>query len=248
MMRLAPVLTGKSIIRKETFMRRLLFCVVAFLFLSSVISLSQQTEIPQFSIISGYSYLGTPSINLAQRGYNFDFAQNVRPWLSIGFDFSGFTGYSTLLPSYLNSATQVKLAQILPPGIPPSAVTVPYTSSTFTYQVGPQLNYRRFKHVTLFVRPALGLLHAKIQTHPNPVAAPIVGALLKGKLSSADNAIFYGFGGGATWEIHPNFGLRVTVDTARFNFFPEVLNGSRGTVRLTVATKFSFGKNIRVGY
>ncbi len=229
-------------------MRRLLFCAFVFLLLSTVISFSQQNEISQFSLISGYSYLHTPSLNLAQRGYNFDIAQNVRPWLSIGFDFSGFTGGSTLLPSYLNSETQLKLAQMLPPGIPASAVSVPYTSSTYTFQVGPQLNYRRFKHVTLFVRPALGLLHAKIQAHPNPAATPIVGALLGGRLSSSDNTVFYGFGGGATWEITPHFGLRVTADTARFNFFSNVLNGSRGTVRLTVATKFSFGKNIRVGY
>ena len=244
----APALTGKSILRKETYMRRLWFCVPALLLLSTMVCFSQQNEILQYTVISGYSYLGTPSLNLAQRGYNFDFAQNVRPWMSIGFDFSGFSGGSTLLPSYLNTATQTKLGQMLPPGFPVSAVTVPYTSSTYTYQVGPQLNYRRFKHLTLFVRPALGLLHAKIQTHPSPAATPIVSALLKGKLSSADNALFYGFGGGATWEIHPNFGLRISADTARFNFFSDVLNGSRGTVRLTIATKFSFGKNIKVSY
>ena len=225
-------------------MRRLFFCVLAFLLLPTQISFSQQSDIPQFSVVGGYSYLHTPSLNLAQRGFNGDLAQNVRPWLSIGFDFSSFTGGSTLLPQYLNTATLTKLGQLLPPGIPPSAVMVPYTSSTFTYQFGPQLNYRGFKHVTLFVRPALGLLHAKIQTNPNPIAAPIVGSLLGGKLSSADNSIFYGFGGGATWEVTPHFGLRVSADMARFNFFPEVLNGSRNTVRLTIATKFSFGKNI----
>jgi hypothetical protein len=234
----------KAVIRKETYMRRLLFGVLTFLLLSTLISFSQQTEITQFSVISGYSYLATPSLNLAQRGFNGDIAQNVRPWLSVGFDFSSFTGSSTLLPSYLNSATQTKLAHILPPGFPPSAVAVPYMSSTFTYQIGPQFNYRRLRQVTFFVRPALGLLHAKIQTALSPAAAPIVGALLDGKLSSADNAVFYGFGGGATWEIDPHFGLRVSADMARFNFFPDVLNGSRNTVRLTVAAKFGFGRNI----
>ena len=228
-------------------MQRLFFCVLAFLLLSTLIAFSQQTEIPQFSIVAGYSYLHTPSINLAQRGFNGDLAHNVRPWLSLGFDYSYFNGGSTLLPSYLNAATQAKLAQLLPPGVPPSAVAVPYTSSTFTYQFGPQLNYRGFKHVTLFVRPALGLLHAKIQTNPNPIAAPLVGALLGGKLSASDNAIFYGFGGGATWEITPHFGLRASADMARFNFFPDTLSGSRNTVRLTIATKFSFGKNIVSG-
>lgn len=229
-------------------MRRLCFFVVAFLLLSALMSFAQQTEIPQFTVIGGYSYLHTPSLNLAQRGFNGDFAQNVRPWLSLGFDFSCFTGFSTLLPNYLNTATQTKLAQLLPPGIPPSLVSVPYTSSTFTYQVGPQLNYRRFKHATLFVRPALGLLHAKIQTNPSPFAAPIVGSLLGGKLSTADNSVFYGFGGGVTWEVTPHFGLRASADMARFNFFPNMLNGSRNTVRLTIATKFSFGKNIVGGY
>jgi hypothetical protein len=229
-------------------MRRFLFCgLTLFLFITPT-CFSQQSEITQFSVITGYSYLATPSLNLTQRGFNGDFAQNVRPWLSPGFDFSTFGGGSTLLPTYLNSATQMKLGQMLPPGFPASAVAVPYTSSTYTYQAGPQFNYPRLRKVTLFVRPALGLLHAKIQANPSPMAAPLVSALMKGKLSSADNAIFFGFGGGATWEIHPNFGLRVSADLARFNFFPDMLNGSRNTVRLTVATKIGFGKNIMRTY
>lgn len=227
-------------------MRRFLFfCGLSFFLLSALTCFSQQTEITQFTVVSGYSYLTTPSLNLAQRGYNGDFAVNARPWLSLGFDFSTFTGGSTLLPSYLNSATQLKLGQALAAyRIPMSAAAVPFSASTYTYQAGPQFNYRGLKKVTLFVRPALGLLHAKIQTNPNPMVASLVGNLLKGKLSSADNTVFYGFGGGASWEIHPNFGLRVSADYARFNFFPDVLNGSRNGVRLTVATKFGFGKNI----
>lgn len=222
-------------------MRRLLFCVLCLFLLSATLTcLAQQKEILQYSVIAGYSYLDTPSLNLSQRGLNTDVAQNVRPWLSLGFDFSWFSGYSTLLGSYLNSATQAKLGQM---GIPASLVAVPYTSSTYTYQVGPQFNYRRLKHVTLFARPALGLLHAKIQTNPGPYA-PIVSSLLGGKLSSADNTVFYGFGGGATWEITPHFGLRGTADFARFNFFPNTLNGSRNGVRLSVMPKFGFGKNI----
>lgn len=230
-------------------MRRPLFCVFAFLLLSTLTSFSQQTEISQFSVISGYSYLATPSMNLAQRGFNGDIAQNVRPWLSIGFDFSVFSGYSTLVPSYLNASTQTRLASLLPPGFPLSAVAVPFNSSTSTYQLGPQFNYRRLKHVTFFVRPALGLLHAKADTTPNASIAPLVGALLGGgKLSATDHTVFYGFGGGATWEINPHFGLRLTADLARFNYFSDLLNGSRNAVRLTLAPKFSFGRNIASGY
>jgi len=230
-------------------MRRLIFCVLTFLLLSTLNCFSQQTEITQFSVISGYSYLATPSLNLDQRGYNGDIAQNVRPWLSLGFDYSVFTGNSTLLPSYLNASTQVKLAHLLPPGVPPSVVAIPYSSSTSTYQVGPQFNYRRLKHVTFFVRPALGLLHAKADTTPNPFVAPLVGALLGGgKRSTTDNTVFYGFGGGATWEITPHFGLRASADMARFNYFSNLLNGSRNAARFTVAAKFGFGKNILLGY
>jgi len=235
-------------------MRRLLFCAFFLFLLSTPLNcFGQQTDIARYSVIGGYSYLSTPSLNLAQRGFNGDFAQNVRPWLSLGMDFSVFTGSSSILPSYLNSATQAKLGQGLASmGLPPSVIpnivaglAVPVSTSTFTYQAGPQINYRHFKHVTLFVRPALGLLHAKIQTNPNGlVATRLVGGLLGGKLSSADNALFYGFGGGVTWEISRTFGLRATADLARFDFFPDILNGTRSGIRLSVMPKFGFGKNI----
>jgi hypothetical protein len=225
-------------------MRRFLSFLLPFLLLATFTCFSQQTDITQFSVIGGYSYLATPSLNLAQRGFNGDIAANVRPWLSVGFDFSRFTGFSSLLPSYLNAGTEVKLIHLLPPGVPPSVVAVPYNSSTDTYQVGPQFNYRRLKHATFFVRPALGLLHAKVDTTPNPVFSPLVGALLGGKLSTTDNTVFYGFGGGTTWEINPHFGLRVAADMARFNYFPNLLNGSRNAVRLTLSPKFGLGKNI----
>lgn len=229
-------------------MRRFLFCLLPFLLIATFNSFAQQTDITQFSVIGGYSYLATPSLNLAQRGFNGDFAQNVFPWMSVGFDFSVFTGNSSIIPSYLNAKTQGKLLHLLPTGFPVSAVSIPYNSSTYTYQLGPQFNYRRFKHGTFFVRPALGLLHANADTTPNALVAPLVGALLKGKLSDSDNTVFYGFGGGATWEITPHFGLRVTADLARFNYFSNLLNGSRNGVRLTVSPKFGFGKNILRGY
>jgi len=230
-------------------MRRFLSCLLLFLLFGTFTCFSQQTDITQFSVIGGYSYLATPSLNLAQRGFNGDFAQNVRPWLSVGFDFSVFTGSSSILPNYLNAKTQGKLIHLLPPGFPVSAVAIPYNGSTYTYQLGPQFNYRRFKHGTFFVRPALGLLHANADTTPNPEVVPLVGALLGGKkLSTSDNTVFYGFGGGATWEITPHFGLRVAADMARFNYFSNLLNGNRTAVRLTVSPKFGFGKNILAGH
>ena len=225
-------------------MRRVFICTLAILLLTTITAFSQQRDIPQYSVIGGYSYLAAPSLNLAFRGFNGDVARNVRPWLSIGFDFSTFSGHNTIVSSYLNSDTQTKLKTLLPRGVPLSVVTVPADMSLMTYQFGPQLNYRRMRKFTLFMRPALGLLHAKAQTNPAPATTKLVGSLLGGKLSSADNAVFYGVGGGATWEMHRNFGLRFSIDLARFDMFPDLLNGSRNAVRFSITTKYGFGKNI----
>jgi hypothetical protein len=122
---------------------------------------------------------------------------------------------------------------------------VPYNSSTQTYEGGPQFNYRHFQHVTLFARPALGALHANFSsTSNNPLLQQVVKSLLNGSLSKSDTTVFYGFGGGITWEINPHFGLRVATDFVRYNFFSNVLDGPRNSVRVSVGTKIGFGKNI----
>jgi hypothetical protein len=211
---------------------------------------SQQNYVAKYSAYSAYSYFSTPSLNLASRGLDIDFGLNMRSWLTMGGDFSYGNGSTTLLPNQLNSATQAKLAPYVPllvgHGIP---VAVPYNATMYTYEAGPQFNYRHFKKVTLFARPALGALHAKIQATPsNPLLGQIVGGMLGNKsLSSSDTVVFYGFGGGMTWEITKNFGIRGTVDFVHYDMFSDILNGGRNTVRATVGTKFSWGRNILSG-
>ena len=224
-------------------MRRLLLCVLTVCLLATALPcFSQQTDIRQFAVFGAYTYLATRSLNLTQRGFEGDLGYNVRPWLTFGFDFGYYNGHNSILPSYLNAATQAKIP---PPVLPFVQNGIPFNISTFTYEAGPQLNYRRLKHVTFFVRPALGALHAKAQSVPsNPVQAVVVAALLGGKGSSSDTVPFYGFGGGITWEITPYFGLRATGDFAHYDFFSSVLNGGRNSVRFSVGTKFGFGKNI----
>jgi opacity protein-like surface antigen len=227
-------------------MRRSFFCVLALLpLLTAITCSSQQTDIRQFSTFGAFSYLSTPSLNLTQRGFDGDFGYNYKSWLTLGFDFSYNGGHSSLLPSYLNSATQAKLAPFLPLLPPGYVLAVPYNSSTYTYEAGPQFNYRRMKHVTLFARPALGALHGTFTAKPtDPITSAIVSGLLNGKTSASDTVVFYGFGGGVTWEITPNFGLRVASDFVHFNYFSNILDGGRNSVRVVVGTKFSFGRNI----
>ena len=222
--------------------------ILLLLFLSLCVGtcFSQQTTILKYTVYTAFSYLTTPSLNLVQRGFDGDFGMNIRSWLTLGGDFSYNNGASTLLPSSLNTATQAKLAPYVPVfqqlGIP---IAVPYHSSTYTYEAGPQFNYRHLKKVTLFARPALGALHGVFTAKPdNPYIAQIVSGLLNGKTSSSDTVVFYGFGGGITWEATPHFGIRVASDFVHFNYFSNILDGGRNSVRVTIGTKFNFGKNI----
>ncbi len=226
-------------------MRRSFVCVLAFFLLTALNGFAQQDFVRQFSAFGAFSYLTTPSLNLTQRGMDADFGVNVRSWLTLGGDFSYAGGNSSLLPNDLNAATQAKLAPFLPLLPPGYVLAVPYKSSTYTYEAGPQFNYRGFKKVTFFARPALGLLHANFTAQPtDPIGKAIVSGLLNGRASKSDNVLFYGFGGGITWEINPTFGLRVAADMVHYNFFSNLLDGGRNSVRLTIGTKYSFGKNI----
>jgi hypothetical protein len=224
-------------------MRRHFFCALALFLVSTALpSFSQQTDVRQFVVFGSDTYLATPSLNLAQRGFDGELGYNYRSWLSFGFDFGYYTGHSSLLPSQLNPGFLATIPPALQPGL---AAGVPYNISTQTYEAGPQLNYRRLKKVTFFVRPALGALHANAKVKSTFLAVAPAGfcELLNG-CSKNDLVPFYGFGGGMSWEITPHFGLRVTTDVAHYDFFSSLLNGGRNSVRVSIGPKFSFGKNI----
>jgi hypothetical protein len=219
--------------------------VLLFVLLTAVSCFSQQTDVTQFAAFGAYSYLSTPSLNLTQRGFDGDFGYNYRSWLTLGFDFSTFEGHTSLFPSDLSQSTQAKLIPFLPLLPPGYILAVPYNTSTQTYEGGPQFNYRHFKHLTLFARPALGALHSNFSAKPkDPIQTGIVTALIGPSLAKSDTVVFYGFGGGGTWEITPHYGIRVAADYARYNFFSNLLNGPRNSVRLSVGLKIGFGKNI----
>jgi hypothetical protein len=236
-------------------MRRSFVCgLVFFVLLTTLTCFSQQDYIARYSTFTAFSYFATPSLNLVQRGFDADFGVNLRSWLTLGGDFSYGNGSSSVLPKYLNSTTQAKLAPILPLLPPGFVIAIPTNISTYTYEAGPQFNYRHLKKFTLFARPALGALHANATPKPDKCQQPelhcgailtqISNNLLGGKTSSSDTVVFYGFGGGITWEATHYFGIRVATDFVHYDFFSNLLNGGRNSFRVTVGTKFSFGKNI----
>ena len=234
--------------------RKTFFIAILFILFASLTCFPQQRNIPQFSGFTAYSYFSTPSLNLAQRGFDGDFGVNVRPWLTLGFDFSYGNGSSNILPKNLAAPVQAQLAQIIPSLPPGFVVAVPFNAKDYTYEAGPQFNYRHFRKFTLFARPALGSLHSTFKARPQDCTQPqlhceqiltqIVSNLIGPSMSKSDTALFYGVGGGVTWEATPNLGLRFATDYVRYNFFSNLLNGPRNSVRFSVGTKFSFGKNI----
>jgi len=233
--------------RLKTFSALMLFLVFA-----SLTCFAQQTDIPRFSTFEAFSYYATPSLNLVQRGIDADFGVNVRPWLTLGFDFSYGDGGSTLFANNLSAGVKARLAQLpLPPGF---IVAVPFSAQDYTYEAGPQFNYRHFKKFTLFARPALGAIHVAFKGEPQACGQPQLGcqiiltqiltSLVGPNLSKSDTVVFYGFGGGVTWEATRYFGIRAATDFVHENFFSNLLDGGRNSFRVTVGTKFSFGKNI----
>jgi hypothetical protein len=235
-------------------MRRSLIFLTAFVVFSTLSCFSQQDYIARYSVFTAFSYLSTPSLNLTQRGFDGDFGVNLRPWLTLGGDFSYNQGSSSILPGYLSSSAQAKLAPIIPLLPKGFALAVPYSTTTYTYEAGPQFNYRKSTKFTYFARPALGALHSTFNGQPGACQQPqlqcqailtkILTGLVGPSMSKSDTVVFWGFGGGMTWEATHNFGLRIAADYVRYNFFSDLLNGNRGSVRVTVGTKFNFGKNI----
>jgi hypothetical protein len=130
----------------------------------------------------------------------------------------------------------------LPPG---TVVAVPFDATTYTYSAGPQINFRHWKPVTLFVRPALGALHERVTARPNsPLTTGLVNTLIGPSGEVSDTVVFYGFGGGLDLNVSKHFAIRTAADFVHFNVFDSLLNGGRNSVRVSIGPAFRFGGNV----
>jgi hypothetical protein len=210
------------------------------LFVASL-AFAQQEYVSRYDAFTGFSYLNAPTINLAERGFNAEFGMNVRRWLALGGDFSIFTGHSTLFPQDLTTALQMQLATLVPPGVP---ISVPFDSTTYTFTAGPQFNYRGFKWVTLFARPAIGGMHETATLKPNtPLTTLLVAHIVPGGKKS-DLEPFFGVGGGFDLNTSKHVGVRVAFDYVHVNLFDGFLKESRNSLRISVGPTFRFGRNV----
>jgi hypothetical protein len=213
--------------------------------LTSSLSIAQKAYVGRFDTFGGYSYFSSPKLNLVERGFNGEAGVNVTRWLALGFDFSVFKGHASLTPAELNPAIQAQLAPLLATLPPGTVVAVPYDSTTYTYSAGPQINFRHWKPVTFFVRPALGALHADVTAKPNAPLGTILVSRLIPRGKDSDTVVFYGFGGGVDLNFSNHFALRMAADFVHTTLFKSLLNGGRNSVRVSVGPAFRFGGNVK---
>lgn len=211
---------------------------------------AQQTYVSRYDAYVGYAYFDSPKIGLAENGFHIQVGMNPRTWMSLGFDYSRATGDLTLTPGMLvdslRTALAAQLAALAAAGRLPAGYTlaVPTGSVTQTFAAGPQPAIRRWKAVTIFVRPSLGVILEQATPHPvDPIATGIVAQLApSGKKD--DWVPFYGVGGGVDLNIGPHFSVRVQADYVRDHLFSDLLKEARNTVRFSIGPAFHFGKNI----
>lgn len=221
------------------------------LLLTSAPVLAQQKYVSRYDLFVGYTFLDSPHVNLFENGLHFQVGVRPKPWYSLGFDYSVTGGSMTLTPSLLTPAWQqtltTDLMQLAQAGQLPAGyvLIVPSNSRTQTFAGGPQLAYRHFSKVTLFVRPSIGAIYE--EGTPQPVDAiqkAVVAAVAPGG-KKTDWTVFYGFGGGADFLFSKHVGLRVQSDLVYDHLFSDLLQDGRFTVRFSVGPCFNFGKNIK---
>lgn len=225
--------------------------LVAFSLLICSQAFGQQSYIGRYDVYAGYMYLNSPHISLGEPGFHMQIGVRPSTWYSLGFDYSIGTGDTSLTPNLLTTALQAKLAAQLGPLyaagiIPPTyKLVVPISSQTQTFSAGPQLSYRHFKAVTLFVRPDLGAMREVATPHPTDAISKMVVTELAPTGKKLDWVAFYGFGGGVDINIGKHYSIRIQADLVRDHLFNDLLKDSRNTVRFAIGPGVQWGKNVR---
>jgi opacity protein-like surface antigen len=227
--------------------------LVLTLILAATQAFGQQSYVGRFDAYAGFAYLNSPHIKLAETGFHLQGGVRVTSWLSLGVDFSRAQGDLTIVPSELLTSLQQSLgatlqqyaaAGRLPAGY---SLSVPASSTTETFAGGPQVAYRHFSAVTLFIRPSCGAIHEVAVPHvpSTDLIAQGIVALLAPSGKKTDWTKFYGFGGGVDFNLTKHFALRVQADFVHDHLFNDLLKDSRNTVRFSIGPGVQFGGNVK---
>lgn len=224
-----------------------------FLLSAAASAQGEQNYVSRYDLFAGYTFLDSPHVGLFENGFHFQVGVRPKTWYSLGFDYSVSSGSLTLTPNLLTTSLQqtlgAQLAGLVEQGVIPPTYTLVVPSDSFTQTVtgGPQLAYRHFSKITLFVRPSIGAIHETATPKAaanDPVAQGIVAELAPtGK--KTDWTVFYGFGGGVDFLFSKHLALRVQADLVYDHLFSDLLQDGRFTTRFSIGPCFNFGKNIR---
>jgi hypothetical protein len=213
-------------------------------------AMGQQTYVTRYDVFVGAAYLNSPAISLPEHGVQFQIGFRPKTWYSVGFDYSNVKGDLTLTPDLLPDALQqrlgAQLAQLAAAGQLPAGyhLVVPANSSTQSFSFGPQLAFRHFKSVTLFVRPSMGAIREVAVPQPGDAIAKAIATQLVPSGRKRDWTGFYGAGGGFDINFSKHFAFRVQGDLVWDHLFNDVLKNGRKTFRLGIGPCFNFGRNI----
>jgi hypothetical protein len=221
--------------------------------LASAIGLHQaraQQTIRRYDAYVGFADLNAPDLGLNQPGFHAQAGINMRRWLSVGGDYTVASGGEILTTSLLPAALQAQVngaqQQFTFLGLLPAnyRLAVPTDAATQTFAFGPQLAYRHFSKVTLFLRPSLGALRERAVPHARDAFQQVVVAQLAPAGFKRDWTGFYGAGGGAELALTQRLGLRAQMDAVYNHPFNDILANGRWTYRSSIGLAVHFGHEI----
>jgi len=242
--------TSSSLV-SGAFARSTRLLLIACVALICTQAFAQQSYVGRYDVYAGFMYLNSPHISLGEPGFHLQVGVRPTTWYSMGFDYSIGTGDTALTPNLLTTALQTKLGAelgglVAAGKIPPTyALKVPIASQTQTFSAGPQLAYRHFKAVTLFVRPDLGAMREVATPHPTDAISTLVVTQLAPSGRKLDWVAFYGFGGGVDINLGKHYSVRIQADLVHDHLFDDLLKDSRNTVRFAIGPGVQWGKNAR---
>jgi hypothetical protein len=211
---------------------------------------AQQSFVSRYDVYTGFADLYSPELGLNQPGFHTQAGLNMRPWYSMGFDYSVASGSEVLRPDLLPTALQqeisVAIQEYEAAGILPSGyqLAIPADAFTQTFAAGPQLMYRHYTKATFFIRPSLGALRERATPHPTDPFSTSIAEQLAPSGSKLDWTGFYGVGAGTDFAVTKHIGIRAQLDAVYNHPFNDILENGRWTLRYSVGPSFHFGHNV----
>jgi hypothetical protein len=210
---------------------------------------AQRADFSRYDVYAGFADIDSPALGLNEKGFHAQAGMNPKRWLSFGADYSVANGPEMLTTDLLPAATQAQInaaqAGYIALGLLPAnyRLAVPTDASTQTFAFGPQLAYRHYSRLTLFLRPSLGALRERAVPHAADAFQKVIVAGLAPAGFKLDWTGFYGVGGGGDFALSKHFGLRAQMDFVYNHPFNDILANGRWTFRYSVGPSFRFGSN-----